>query len=182
MNIIKTAVTISVILTLSPAVAAQEVENVSLQMNLSSGTDIYVDGDPAQEKTYSPSEIDYPYITSDQPAGIVGLGELESINYSSNGKEVLEVTQKDGSFIIPNTRGGHTVLEDDEDDIRSRRFLERVNPSFAFPPVETPTVRVIYRSDVKIDGFEGRAENSVELYSRHKLNSGSEPEVELGLN
>ncbi|PSG98503.1 MAG: hypothetical protein BRC29_00055 [Nanohaloarchaea archaeon SW_7_43_1] len=182
MKTVKTAVTILAVLALSSAATAQEVENVSLQMNLSPSTDIYVDGDLAQEKTYSSNEIDFPYITNDEPVGIIGLGELKNINYSNNGKEVLEVTQKEGNFIIPNTQGGYTAIEDDKDDIRSQRFLERVNPSFGFPPVETPNVRVIYRSDVKIEGFEGRAENSVEIYSRHKLNSSTKPEVKLGLN
>lgn len=161
----------------------RSVETVSLKMDLPSDTNVYMDGNSVSEGTYSASEIDYPYIVSNQPSGIVSFGELESISYSETATEnILEVKQTEGSFLLPNTRGGYTEIEDEEEDVKSRSFLERVNPSFAYAPVEAPAVRVIYKPNVKVEGFEGRVEPPVEIYSHHKINSGSEPEVELGLN
>lgn len=184
MNIRKLVVlTVIALIFIQAGLAQESLETVSLEMNLSSDKDIYVDGSPASEKTYTESEINFPYITSNQPAGIVSFGELKNISYSETAnKKTLKVTQTDGSFLLPNTRGGYTEIEDDEEDVKSRSFLDRVKPSFAYTPVEAPNVRVILQPDVEVEGFKDRIKAPVEIFVRHKINSGSEPEVELGPN
>lgn len=160
-----------------------EVENITLELEFSSGNDVYVDGQSVSEGFHKAENIDYAYIVSDQPVGIVSYGELNSINYSTEGSnDVFRVEQTESTFLVPNTGDSYIEIEDDEEGIEDRSFLNNYNPSFAFPELESPVVRVILDPIVETKGFEQRLKRSFDFYVRHMVDDKTEPVVEIGPN
>ncbi|MFT4892332.1 MAG: hypothetical protein ACI8Z7_000099 [Candidatus Nanohaloarchaea archaeon] len=158
----------------------QKVETVTLEMTLDSEGQIYSDGQPVSEGYYT-EDAEFPYIVTDQPAGIVSYGSWNSINYTSQGsKDVLRVEQSEGGFLIPNTKEDYTAIESREDLVENQNFLQQVSPSFGFPQPEDPTVRVILDPEVKVDGFNRSLQGSISLYARHRADSDPEAVIDLG--
>jgi len=153
-----------------------DVNSITLDMSIDS-TDIYVDGESADERTYNPVELEYPYITSDRPAGIVSYGELESIEYSEDTGGNLRVTQNGGSFLLPFTEGGTDSIEAREGMVNDRTFLDQLNPSFAFFIPETPNAGVIYDFNYTAEGFNNPQTGRVELAVRNKFTDSDEAEL-----
>lgn len=160
---------------------SSSVNTVTLKMKVDA-TDVYVDGQSASPGIYSGSSLDYPYIVSDKPVGIVGYGNTLSINYSDSGsRETFSMTQEgDGSFLIPNTEGGYSSVERREESVTSRSFLQQLSPSFAFRIPENPVVKVIYDPSINITGFEREERGTVNLYVRHRTDNNPEPVIEIG--
>lgn len=158
------------------------VNTVTLSMEFDAGS-VYVDGQAASEGTYSGGNLNYPYIVSDDPAGIVSYGNPVSIEYGTDGpNETFTVTQEGGSFILPNTEGGYDNVENREESILQKTFLEQLSPSFAFLIPDTPEVRVIYDPDINITGFDREQRGRVDLYVRHRTDDIPEPVIEIGLD
>lgn len=159
------------------------VDTVTLKMELDA-SDTYIDGEQASAGIYSASDLDYPYIVNDEPAGLVSYGDTVSINYSTAGdRETFSMTQRgDGSFLIPNTEGGYESVERREELVNNREFLQQLSPNFAFRIPENPFVRVIYDPDINITGFEREESGSVELYVRHRTDDNPEPVIEIGMD
>lgn len=158
----------------------REVETVSLEMSIPEGNSIVSDGQTVSSG-YSADTLDYPALTTADPAGIVSYGDFQSVSYENVGsRDKLRMTQSDGSFIVPNTEGGFSDLEDDQEDVDSREFLGRISPSFTEPEPEQQDVRVIYSPDIELQGFEGDAASS-DLYVRNTVNDQSETAIDIGL-
>ena len=158
------------------------VDTVTLEMKLDA-EETYVDGDPASEGSYPASSLDYPYIVSGQPAGIVSYGDAVSIDYSiEDSEDVYSVTQEEGSFLLPNTENGYEEIESRQNFISTRTFTQQLSPSFAYLIPDTPTVRVIYNPDINLTGFDREQSGGVNLYVRYVSDDVEEPVVEIGLD
>ncbi|MBY6293925.1 hypothetical protein GLU60_00880 [Nanohaloarchaea archaeon H01] len=159
---------------------SREVETVTVEMKFDADR-VYIDGEEAEERSYSSDELDYPYIVSDQPAGIVSYNDVRTVNYTTDGTtDVMKITQEEGSFLIPNTKGSYTELEDQQEAVLDRDLLTQFNPSFAFTAPEQPTIKVIYDPDVDLQGFERELRNSFELYVRHRVDDDPGADIEIG--
>ncbi|MFB6214227.1 MAG: hypothetical protein ABEJ07_06755 [Candidatus Nanohaloarchaea archaeon] len=154
-------------------------ENVTLQMKMDA-SNVYVSGDPAQEKTYNPLELDYPYIASDQTTGIVSYGSLVSLEYEQKSRDVFRVTQDSGSFLIPNTGGGYQEIEDDQEQVVNRRFLNLLEPSFHYTIPEKPVVKVYMDMEDPVKGFTGTETGSIEIAVRNTLDNETLVEFRTG--
>jgi hypothetical protein len=159
------------------------IESITLEMSLADGNDVYVDDETAVEQLYTASDLDYPYIVTDDPAGIVGYSSLRSIEYSSTAnRDIFRVTQNGGRFIVPNTMESYSDIEDEEETITNREFLQQLRPSFSFFQPETPTIRVILRPNKTVRGFDHELRNFVELRSSYRVDNRTEPVVNLNPN
>lgn len=158
--------------------ASKVPENVTVQMSTGSTTTFYVDGEEAEERSYSPIEVSYPYVVSDQPIGIVSLGELLSIEYEEeSSKNIARMTQSRGSFLLPFTRGGYTEVEEEEELITNREFLSKFEPRFGFQSLETPNLRIDLDPNVEIKGFEDRLSGNIRIYTRNRYSNESVVEI-----
>jgi len=129
---------------------------------------VFVDGEEADKNLYQPGELAYPYIVTNEALGIVSYGPVERIKYDSGSADSLKVTQgTGGSFLLPYTRGSFEKIEDDEQEVNSRTFLESAEPRFGFPPVENPAIRVSTGSSYNVEGFEGSLSGDIQLYARN---------------
>ncbi|MFB6208721.1 MAG: hypothetical protein ABEJ56_01130 [Candidatus Nanohaloarchaea archaeon] len=158
---------------------AETVDTVTLEMETDADS-VYVDGESASETSYYSSELEYPYITSDQPAGIVSYGDVKSINYSTSGStDIMRVKQSSGSFLVPNTQGGYEELEDEKDLVENRQLVKNIEPSFAFTMPDQATIRVIYGPDTNLIGFDRRLSDDVDLLARNRVDGDSTPDIIL---
>lgn len=158
------------------------VETVTLEMEMDAA-ETYVDGESASEGVYSSSELDYPYIVSDSPAGIVSYSDAVTVEYQSDGStDRFRVTQQGGSFILPNTEGGYEEIESREELVTQRSFTDQLSPSFAYLIPDTPVVNVIYDPAINLTGFERELSGNIDLYVRHRSDDITEPVIEIGTN
>jgi hypothetical protein len=140
-------------------------ENFTLELSGVSGP-IYADGESINSGESITPPINYPYIVSDQPLGIVDYGSILRLSRpDSNTISAVQETNS-GSFIIPFTTGGQKEIEGAEENIANRRFLDLVSPNFGFKKLDTPIVKVRYNFPYKANGFEnelsaGRNEFSI---------------------
>lgn len=153
-----------------------DVNTMTLKLEIES-SDVYIDGETAEERTYSPIELEYPYIVSDRPAGIVSYGDLKNITYTENSRNVLSVTQRDGSFLLPFTRGGTESIDRRQEDITSRTFLQEYDPSFGFFIPDNPVIKVIYDFGYGTEGFTETQTNRIDLAVRNKFNDSDKTEL-----
>lgn len=157
-----------------------EVDTVTVEMQLPGTGDVYSDGEQISEGTYTAQELEYPYLVTNEPSGIVSYGDLESITYSTEGsRTVFRVTQSSGQFIIPNTLESYIEIEDRQESIVNRNFLEQLEPSFYYPQPESPTVKVIMESNVTMSGFDQELRGPIELQARYRADNSTETVVEL---
>lgn len=162
--------------------AESTVDTVTLEMRLDA-EETYVDGEPASEGSYTASSLDYPYIVSGQPAGIVSYSDAVTVDYSiNNSQDVYSITQEGGSFLLPNTENGYQEIENRQNSISTRTFTEQLSPSFAYLIPDTPTVSVIYNPDINLTGFDRQQSGDINLYVRHVSDDEPEPVVEIGLD
>jgi hypothetical protein len=160
----------------------EEVDTVTLEMRLPGNNQVYSDGQQVNSGYYTES-AEYPYLVTDDPAGIISYGEFKSLNYTrKNSRDVLRVEQSGSRFIVPNTGGGYSTIESKENTVSNSNLLQQLSPSFLFPQPETPTVRVILDPEVKLEGFDQDLTGSVELYARHRADNTPETSVKIGTN
>lgn len=159
----------------------EEPENVTVGLELSSKEDVYVDGSSAEKRSYTPIELAYPYISTDQPLGLVSYGSIEQIEYSENPNSVLELTQSANSVsvLIPYTSGGYTEIEDDETDVTDRTFLDRYSASFSDTGDSVPVLKVRKKFQHDVDGFEDTESGSVKVSVRNKINNNDSVKILL---
>lgn len=155
-----------------------EPERITLEMETDAG-EVYVDGEEAEERTYQPLELSYPYIATDQPLGIVSYGDLTNLSYVSGSSDVFQVTQTSGSFLVPFTQGGFTEIEEEQEEVNSRSFLEQYGASFGFYISDTPEIRVSRRFEREVHGFNTTESNYIELAVRNMLNNENSTEILL---
>jgi len=127
-------------------------ENITVQLSGLDGSSYYADDEQISTgKTLR--IVEYPYIVSDKPAGIISYGDF--IKLSRPSSDTVSLTQQASSFILPHTSGGVQAIESREDSINDRDFLQRISPSFNYMIPEQQTIRVILKPKQKIKGFTG---------------------------
>lgn len=157
--------------------------NVSFELSFEPESEVYIDGEPAEERIYTPIEMAYPYIVSDQPLGLVSYGSLRELEYREGTPEdTFRVTQEAGSssVLLPSTSSGYGEVEDDEDEVVDRSFLDQNMANFGFSSSGTPLVKVRRKFDYTVTGFEDVESGSVEISVRNRVNNNQT--VELLLN
>lgn len=150
-----------------------EAENITVTVK-TDASEVYVDSNTAQEKVYSPLELAFPYISTDQPLGIVSYGDLVNIEYSTqNSNDILSVTQSSGSFLVPFTSGGYPEIEDQQEEVVQRRFLNLNLPSFSFYMPEERSIQVRKQFDRPVEGFGNDLEGYIDLAVRNRLGNST---------
>jgi len=148
-------------------------KNVTVTLSGLSGS-VYADGSSLNTGETINPPVAYPYVVSEQPVGIVSYGGFQSLSRTSADTVSITQTPESGSYLLPFTKGGYQEIEDEQEAVLDRTFLNTVSPNFGFSSVETPTARVIYSSDQGVKGFDqtlrtGRIELAIS-----KLGSNSE--------
>jgi len=126
---------------MSLCLTGKKPKNVTIQIQGVS-TPVYADGKEISvgEKVFPPTS--FPYISSDQPLGIVSYGNF--LKLSRPKTAAVSMTQSYGSFIIPFSRSGYAKIEGRKTLINDRKFLESFEPNFGFALIDNPLVKVIY--------------------------------------
>jgi len=118
--------------------APDQPESISLEVS-GDFEDVYVDGDEVSEGVYE--DLDYPYISTDDRLGIVSYDDFNRIEYTENN---LRVEQSSGSFLVPYTSNVREGIEEQEDSVTDRSFLDQLSPSFSLGSDSDPSVSVVY--------------------------------------
>jgi len=139
-------------------------DNVTLTL---SGLDGNVEADGEQittGETFSPP-VDYPYIASEN-TGILNYGEF--LKLSRPETDTVSMTQEDeGSFIIPIIEE-FSSIENREDEITEKKFIDMISPSFNHAIPENPLVKVVYRPDQNIESSNPEFANRGEIQIENK--------------
>lgn len=166
-------------LKLCPSLAKPENTTIKLELD---AANVYIDDSEAEERAYTPLELSYPYIVSDQPVGLVSFGKLVSLSYETRGStDIFRMTQSLGStsVLLPFTGDGYSDVEDDEEAVIDRSFLDDYGPSFGFSSLETPFVRVRATFDHSVEGFDNVEYGQTSLSIRNKVNNNESTEIIL---
>lgn len=116
----------------------------------------YADGSQINTGEELTPPIDFPYISDDQPRGIVAYGEVIQISKVSTDTASMTLDSNTGSFLLPFTEGGYQEIEDERDEIIERNFLNMVSPNFGFEILNDPEVKIAYNSNRSLEGFSDR--------------------------
>lgn len=128
--------------------------SLSLKFNHSSGDEVYFDGERVEgEETFR--SANYPYMISEgdiMTAGIV-KSEFKSASRRIETENVLEMSsgRDSANFIIPYTDGGIEDIENRQEMVVEKEFLNEIQPSFGYLIPESPTVRVVYDPDIELE-------------------------------
>lgn len=132
-------------------------ENVTLELefNLSSSDTVYFDDEKVNgEQTFYPP-AGFPYLISESGSdstlsGVVSRSFTEASRTFSNSKNRLSITRSEsGDFILPFTNGDIDDINDKEDAVMQREFVQSLSPNFGFISIETPDIKVrLDRSDI----------------------------------
>ncbi|MBC5792494.1 MAG: hypothetical protein H8Z69_00480 [Nanohaloarchaea archaeon] len=127
-------------------------ENVTLEVEGVSGKISASDSNISTgEELKAP--VEYPYITSEQPLGIVGYGEFLKLSYPET--ETISMTLQDRStFLVPFSNGGRSDIEERQKEINDRILMNQVEPSFGDVLNKLPLVKVIYRPNTTLENTE----------------------------
>lgn len=129
-------------------------DNVTLKLdfNLSSSDKVYFDNQKVNgEQSFQPP-AEFPYIVAESSSYIAGIvsPEFLSAQRSMNSNNSLSLTRSgDSGFILPFTSGDRSDIEDQQQEILGKEFLNSVSPNFGFGEIETPMVKVrLDRDDI----------------------------------
>lgn len=169
---------IAALVIMSLNVSAGEIENFTVELSTES-EQVFVDGEEAEEGSYTASDISTPYIVTDEALGLVGFGEIPSINYIEEERSIFQVTQDSGPILVPNTREGYETIERRSSEIRDKNLLDNLNPNFGFSIPEQAVVQVAYSSDYLLSLDEDSLGSRENVEIEHKgLKDG---EINIGL-
>lgn len=152
-----------------------EVNNVTLEMEIDAGT-VYADGTELSG-SFSTESFANAYVVTNHPAGIIGYSKPIRISYEEGAPDVLSVVQEQGDFIVPFSRGGVGVLQDDIDDV-GEGFLNEVSPAFGYEQEIRPVVRASYVFPFNVTRYESSGSMD-ELVIRNRVTGGNETELYL---
>ncbi|MBC5793470.1 MAG: hypothetical protein H8Z69_05570 [Nanohaloarchaea archaeon] len=153
----------------------ETVDNISLEVSTDAET-VYVDGEQTSGGKYNTLELSNPYISTESGLGIIGYGELSSMEYVEGSPDTLRAVQTRGSFLVSNTES-YSEIEDEGSEINQRTFMDQVETNFAFSVPNVPLVRVTYDSPFDTKGFDDRLSGSLGLYVRRPYTNSSELEI-----
>lgn len=139
----------------------EQPENVTVSLSGVS-TPVHADGGQISTGESFVPPVNYPYIASEKPIGIVNYGNFLRLSRPKTDK--ISMTQRgDGSFLIPNAEGNLSSIEAREDDILERSFLNRISPSFSLEERDKPLVRTVYRFDRKIEVSDSSGRENIKI-------------------
>lgn len=145
----------------------QAPKNITVQLTGLSGS-FYADNQPISTGE-TLTLVEYPYIVAEENGmtrGVVSYGDFVKLSRPSTGTASL--TQQSSSFLLPYFKGGHEELEDEQEQVMERRFLNLLSPSFTYPIPDNPYVRVILEPDQKVEGFRDTLRGSIEIQAKNK--------------
>ena len=127
-------------------------ENITLGLSGLSSPIYADDTEISTGQSFTPP-IGFPYIVSDQPAGIISRGSFRKISRPSS--DTVSITQETstGGFLIPFTSGGYEEVEGKESQVLNGEFLSSNSPNFGFIETDKPTLKVVYEPGQSIEGF-----------------------------
>lgn len=153
-------------------------ENVTLELSGLSGS-FYADGQSISSgETFSIAE--YPYIVSEESShtrGIVSYGDFVRLSRSSAG--TISLTQSSGGFLLPFTSGAMEDIENRQQRVNSRRFLNLLSPSFGYAIPDNPMVKIILQPDQKVEGFSNTLKRDIRITVKNKGLEDGELVIEL---
>lgn len=135
----------------------ENVTNVTLELELKDPGEVYIDGKKAVEGEYI--DLEFPYIVSEQPIGIISPNNFKSIEYFRDSSDTFSVIQESSSFLVPHSSNGYQTIENREDKIKSQKFLKNIEPSFSHPLKSKALVKVLVQPEVKLNASRNLREN-----------------------
>lgn len=132
--------------------SASIAENVSISLSGLEGN-FYSNNSEIETGASITPPINYPYIVDSQPKGLVGYGEAIKLSKVSSNTAKMTQSVDSGSFLLPFTKGGYQEIQDEEEAILDRTFLNTVSPNFGYGLVDEPEIKVAYSSPRSLDGF-----------------------------
>ncbi len=162
---------------LTAGTVGQKPDNVTLELRAPADR-IFIDGaEVGNSDFYQDNSLDYGYISSGQPIGIIGLSNPLIAEYQNNSKDLFKITQSGGQFLVPFTRGGENSILRREEDLNQNDFLNLLEPSFGFPIPTQRRIRVTYRFQHPITSFRGDSSSIDSLAIQNKLNNKDQTEL-----
>lgn len=179
----KTKILIVTMIMLTGLTAADSPDNITVELEFNPDSSVYVDGTEVDTDTSQTFfSLNYPYIVSEQPAGIVGLSGVQKIKYTNStasSPEKFTVTQTGNEFLLPFTQGGQQTVEAEEDEILNGNFLDGLEPSFSFFEPEIPYVKVSYLFQHSIEEYTGSKDGIDTVTIRNMLNGKNKTELSI---
>ncbi len=120
------------------------------------------------------TQTDFPYIVAEREdtfTGLISYGDF--LQLEKSGKDI-SMTQANTGFLIPLTRGDHETVEGKRDSIEKRTLLQEAGPSFSYPELTEPVVRIALQIPYRIDGFQETVENRRKIKVENKDLKGNE--------
>lgn len=149
----------------SLCIAKKVPENVTVSLSGLSSP-VYADGSEISSGSSITPPINYPYIVDNQPKGMIGYGQVLRISRTSSDTVSITQGRDSGGFLLPLTDGGRAEIEDEEEQIVNREFLNSISASFSFARAVEPTVKVFYTAPHSVNGFDsplGTGTNNLRL-------------------
>lgn len=184
----KKLLVISIIsISLLSAVSAQtkdedeEVENITLRMDFGD-TDIskvIIDGTEYSSDDTTVNSFDFGYIVNASPLGIVShSGDPIKAKFDKS-EDVISLTQEKGDFFVPNTQGGSEVIEERQDLIQAREFMQTIDPSFGFTLGAERIIRVSYEFPYEVHEVKGPSNGIQKMLVQNRIHPGNETQLVL---
>ncbi|MFB6245297.1 MAG: hypothetical protein ABEJ03_03025 [Candidatus Nanohaloarchaea archaeon] len=154
--------------------------NVTLEMELDTGS-AYIDSQEVTTSTVD-NDLSFGYASTDQPVGVISyygapvqakFSDGESLSLTSN------LSETGSEFVVPNTRGGVSAIEDRRSSLQEHRLLSKINPSISFQIGADRLIRVSYDIPYEVHSFNGSKTGIDDLLIRNRIHSGSQTELIL---
>jgi len=173
----KTKALIICLIAFSGAASAQP-DNVSLHLEFNPST-VYVDGEQ-KTSSFSTTDFENPFISSDQPLGLIGYRNPLKLSYTDDSTDKLVVysSNPQTSFLVPFSTGGYSNLVRRENEISNNNFLDLNPPSFAFDEND-PEVEVIYDFEYPVKKVLGSSSNIQAVSIRNRIDSDNQTQFIL---
>lgn len=142
-------------------------KNITVELSGISG-DFYADDQPLSTGD-SLSLVEYPYAVSesnDMTSGIVSYGDF--VKLSRPETDAVSMTQKSSAFLLPYMAASHQEIEDEQEQVNEKRFLNLLSPSFSYPIPENPYVKVVLKPDQQNEGFRDTLRNDIGITVRNE--------------
>lgn len=131
--------------------AAPQNITLSMEFNLTSSDTVYADDQEVlEERSYRLAE--YPYIVSEGGGAVSGIvsSSMVRLERGLGSRNRLVMENREGSFIVPFTEGGHDTIEDDQEKVLDETFMDQLEPSFSYFVPEQPLLRSVLASSVNV--------------------------------
>ncbi len=125
----------------------EEPDNTTIEMNLDSGSTVFID----DVNTLGPVRIaEYPYIARENSPYVRAIVSHDMLMAkSSSDKRMLEMTtyHNNSEYFLTFIERDHNSIEEQEEEVLERTFLDQLHPSFGERLPPDPTVKTILMRD-----------------------------------